>query len=93
MAELVATAGGGADPLGGPGDAPTGASPPRALEVLTSAERRVLDALGIRRRRGIGELVRETGLAPGAVMGALGALDATSLAARSGEGWVRRPPD
>ncbi|MRX45108.1 DNA-processing protein DprA [Agromyces kandeliae] len=70
-----------------------GRAPLPALDGLTSPERRVLDALAARRERTIGELVRSTGLAPGAVMGALGALDATGLAARSGEGWVRRPPD
>ncbi|GAA1061176.1 DNA-processing protein DprA [Agromyces bracchium] len=94
MAELVASVAAGAS-VGGEDDGSGGAAEaalPRALEVLTSAERRVLDALGTRRARAIGELVRDTGLTPGAVMGALGALDATGLAARSGEGWVRRPP-
>ncbi|WP_400999087.1 DNA-processing protein DprA [Agromyces sp. GXQ0307] len=94
MAELVASVGGGVGGSGdGDDDAMTGAPPPRRLEMLSSAERRVLDALGTRRSRPIGDLVRDTGLTPGAVMGALGALDATGLAARSGEGWVRRPPD
>ncbi|GAA1057030.1 hypothetical protein GCM10017608_09540 [Agromyces luteolus] len=90
MAELVTIGGVGVD-----GGTPPGAAsrPDHVLEGLTSAERRVLDALGVRRARTIDELVRSTGSTPGAVLGALGALDATGLAARSGEGWVRRPPD
>jgi len=92
MAELVRIGGIGADAddAAAAGAAPT---PNHLLDGLTSAERRVLDALGVRRARTIGELVRSTGASSGAVMGALGALDATGLAARSGEGWVRRPPD
>ncbi|WP_353814313.1 DNA-processing protein DprA [Agromyces sp. SYSU T00266] len=91
MAELVTVDGGGRD---GDGTRRVGA-PARqhVLDGLTSEERRVLDALGVRRRRTIDELVRSTGMGSGAVMGALGALDATGLAARSDEGWVRRPPD
>ncbi|RXZ42420.1 DNA-processing protein DprA, partial [Agromyces binzhouensis] len=93
MAELVIGAGVGlADGHGAAVDGPAPGAQV-ALEGLTSAERRVLDALAVRRVRTIAELVRSTGLAPGAVMGALGAMDATGLAARSGEGWVRRPPD
>jgi DNA processing protein len=89
MAELVSV--GTVDEAGG--DDGGAAAHPRASEALTSAERRVLDALGIRRARTIAELVRSTGMGAGAVLGALGALDATGLAARSGDGWVRPRPE
>jgi DNA processing protein len=91
MAELVVAA--SPDRMGAGADGVDAAARPRALEVLTSAERRVVDALGVRRARTIEELVRSTGMEAGAVMGALGALDATGLAGRSGEGWVRRRPE
>ncbi|WP_430645417.1 DNA-processing protein DprA [Agromyces sp. GXS1127] len=90
MAELVEF-----DGTGGPdgGSDPAATAPTRTLEVLTIEEQRVLDALGIRRPRTVAELVRTTGLTAGDVLGGLGALDATGLAARSGEGWVRRRPE
>ncbi|GAA2025378.1 DNA-processing protein DprA [Agromyces tropicus] len=65
----------------------------RALEALTSHERRVLDALSVRRSRSVDELIRATGMASGPVLGALGALDATGLVARAADGWVRRRPE
>lgn len=57
---------------------------------LTDEERRVLDALGPRRARTVVELAERTGLGTSAVIGALGALDATGLARRVEDGWVRR---
>ncbi|BDZ56177.1 DNA-processing protein DprA [Agromyces marinus] len=90
MAELVGVPDGGD---AGDGDVRTSASADptdRALAILTSDERRVLDALAMRRVRSIEELVRSTGMASGAVRGALGALDATGLATRAAGGWVRR---
>lgn len=57
---------------------------------LTDEERRVLDALGPRRARTVVELAERTGLGTSAVLGALGALDATGLARRVEDGWVRR---
>ncbi|MGR0219392.1 DNA-processing protein DprA [Agromyces sp. ZXT2-6] len=62
----------------------------RAVEGLTSDERRVLDALGVRRVRTVVDLAQRAGLDTGAVLGALGALDATGLARRLDDGWVRR---
>lgn len=61
-----------------------------ALDGLTSDERRVLDALGVRRGRTVADLAQRAGLGTGAVLGALGALDATGLARQLDEGWVRR---
>lgn len=61
----------------------------RSLD-LTSDERRVLDVLGPRRARTVVELAERTGLGISAVLGALGALDATGLARRVEDGWVRR---
>lgn len=57
---------------------------------LTEEERRVLEALGPRRARTVVELAERTGLGTSAVLGALGALDATGLARRVEDGWVRR---
>jgi DNA processing protein len=57
---------------------------------LTDEERRVLDALGPRRARTVVELAERTGLGTSAVLGVLGALDATGLARRVEDGWVRR---
>jgi DNA processing protein len=61
----------------------------RSLD-LTSDERRVLDVLGPRRARTVVELAERTGLGTSAVLGALGALDATGFARRVEDGWVRR---
>jgi DNA processing protein len=88
MAELVGDA--------GAGDGSNGARerPPRvddrALDGLTSDERRVLDALGVRRARTVVELAQRAGLGTSAVLGALGALDATGLVRQVADGWVRR---
>lgn len=88
MAELVGSAGGRTDAIDAREDRP----PVRdlALDGLTSDERRVLDALGVRRARTVLELAQRAGLDTGAVLGALGALDATGLARRLDDGWVRR---
>lgn len=88
MAELVGTAGGRTDAI----DDREGPAPvvDRALDGLTSDERRVLDALGVRRPRTVLELAQRAGLGTDAVLGALGALDATGLARRLDDGWVRR---
>lgn len=61
----------------------------RGLDLIDE-ERRVLDALGPRRARTVVELAERTGLGTSAVLGALGALDATGLARRVEDGWVRR---
>jgi DNA processing protein len=61
----------------------------RSLD-LTAEERRVLDVLGPRRARTVVELAERTGLGTSAVLGALGALDATGFARRVEDGWVRR---
>lgn len=61
-----------------------------ALDVLTDDERRVYDALGVRRARTVLELAERARLGTGAVMGGLGALEAIGLAQRVGGGWVRR---
>lgn len=88
MAELVGTAGSRTDAI----DDREGPAPvvDRALDGLTSDERRVLDALGVRRPRTVFELAQRAGLGTDAVLGALGALDATGLARRLDDGWVRR---
>ncbi|KZE90375.1 hypothetical protein AVP42_03020 [Agromyces sp. NDB4Y10] len=84
MAELVGAV--GSPDAAGP---EAGSTAPRAIELLTSDERRVLDALGVRRARTVTELATRSGLGTGAVLGALGALDATGLARRVDDGWVR----
>ncbi|GGI47275.1 DNA processing protein [Agromyces flavus] len=61
-----------------------------ALDDLTEAERRVFDALGVRRSRTVSELAERSRLGTGAVLGGLGALEATGLARRVADGWVRR---
>lgn len=61
-----------------------------ALDRLEDDERRVFDALGVRRARSVVELAERSGLGTGVVMGALGALEATGLARRARDGWVRR---
>ncbi|MFE5671931.1 DNA-processing protein DprA [Agromyces sp. NPDC056523] len=61
-----------------------------ALDGLADEERRVYDALGVRRSRTVAELAERSRLATGAVMGSLGALEATGLARRVADGWVRR---
>lgn len=88
MAELVGTAVGRTDATDH-GDA-SGSPVDLALDGLTSDERRVLDALGVRRARTVLELAQRAGLDTGAVLGALGALDATGLGRRLDDGWVRR---
>ncbi|MGR0318016.1 DNA-processing protein DprA [Agromyces sp. ZXT2-3] len=90
MAELVAF---GAEEDGDDDARSRPGAATRTLEVLTPEEHRVLDVLGIRRARTVRELVPATGMTAGDVLGALGALDATGLAARSGDGWVRRRPE
>jgi DNA processing protein len=87
VAELVLPADAPSDPT-----APRGAragTEDRALD-LAPEERRVLDALGLRRSRTVAELAERAGLDTSAVLGALGALDATGLARRVEDGWVRR---
>ena len=88
MAELVGTAGGRTDAVDDREFPPPVVD--RALDGLTSDERRVLDALGVRRPRTVLELAQRAGLGTDAVLGALGALDATGLARRLDDGWVRR---
>ena len=61
-----------------------------AIDRLEEDERRVFDALGVRRARTVGELAERSRLGSGAVMGALGALEATGLARSTLDGWVRR---
>lgn len=62
----------------------------RTSNALTPDERRVLDALGPRRARTVLELAERSELGTSAVLGALGSLDATGLARRHDDGWVRR---
>lgn len=88
MAELVAPVAAGEASNGGEARRPI--ADERALDGLTSDERRVLDALGVRRARTVTDLARRAGIGTGAVLGALGALDATGLARRVDDGWVRR---
>ena len=61
-----------------------------AVDGLEEDERRVYDALGVRRARTVEELAERSRLGAGAVMGALGALEATGLAQPTSDGWVRR---
>lgn len=88
MAELVPSSGTAT------ADAPAGEAhsrvASRATDELTDDEQRVLDALGVRRARTIAELAERAKLGVGAVMGALGALEATGLARAERDGWVRR---
>ncbi|MBM7505038.1 DNA-processing protein DprA [Agromyces aurantiacus] len=70
------------------GDRPTPSGP--ASHEPVDDERAVLRALGVRRARTVEELAERARVTPGAVMGALGALDAAGLARRAGQGWVRR---
>lgn len=88
MAELVGDAGAGDGSNGGRERHPL--VDDRALDGLTSDERRVLDALGVRRARTVVELAQRAGLGTSAVLGALGALDATGLVGQVADGWVRR---
>jgi len=55
----------------------------------TSEQIRVFDALSTRSPRSIPELARRSGLSPGAVRGALGALDLEGAAGEREAGWVR----
>lgn len=87
VAELVLPAGAPAAPVARGGT--RGRTDDRRLD-LPDEERRVLDALGVRRERTVVELAERTGLGTSAVLGALGALDATGLARRVEDGWVRR---
>jgi len=64
----------------GPGDTGRG---------RTSDQTRVFDALSARAPRSIPELARRSGLSPGAVRGALGALDLEGAAGEREAGWVR----
>ena len=61
-----------------------------AVDRLDEDERRVLDALGVRRAQTVEELAERSGLGTAAVLGALGALEATGLARPTGDGWVLR---
>ena len=83
-----------AEPAAGAGtDAGDGAILRRvhsAIDGLDEDERRVFDALGVRRARTVRELAERSRLGTGAVMGALGALEATGLARPTPDGWVRR---
>jgi DNA processing protein len=87
VAELVLPAGATAAPVAR--GRTRARSDDRGLD-LNDEERRVLDALGPRRARTVVELAERTGLGTSAVLGALGALDATGLARRVEDGWVRR---
>jgi DNA processing protein len=88
MAELVPAPSAATDETGA-GDGPSRVAS-RATDELTDDERRVLEALGVRRARTIAELAERAKLGVGAVMGALGALEATGLARAERDGWVRR---
>jgi DNA processing protein len=95
MAELVPAARladphADADADGGGGDGAILRRVHGAVDGLEEDERRVYDALGVRRARTVGELAQRSRLGAGAVMGALGALEATGLARPTSDGWVRR---
>ena len=87
MAELVHMAGTAAGDASA--DDGRGLVASRAMDELTDDERRVFDALGVRRARTIIELAERAKLGVGAVMGALGALEATGMARAERDGWVR----
>jgi DNA processing protein len=88
MAELLVSAGRSGVAFGQRDTTPR--ADDRALDGLTTDERRVLDALGVRSARTVADVAKRSGLGTGAVLGALGALDATGLARRQDDGWVRR---
>lgn len=60
-----------------------------ASDGLGWRERRVLDAVPVRRPAPLASIGRLAGLGPTEAMAALGALDALGLVERAGDGWVR----
>ncbi|WP_157001329.1 DNA-processing protein DprA [Agromyces laixinhei] len=74
----------------GPSTGAGGEAPTRRWGVETTPEAvRVLDALSSRSPRELADVARRCGMAPTAVMGVLGGLEAAALAARHPQGWLR----
>jgi DNA processing protein len=82
-----------AELLGRIGDdlAPERTGPSGPEDRLAPPERAVLDALPFRRPVAAGEVARLTTLALGDVVGALGRLELSGMAARDADGWRKTP--
>lgn len=92
-AQLVTDAEEAAELLGRIGDdlAPERTGPSGPEDRLAPPERAVLDALPFRLPVAAGEVARLTTLALGDVVGALGRLELSGMAARDADGWRKTP--
>jgi DNA processing protein len=70
---------------------PPGAEPPGPLDGLPPLDRRLLDALPLRRPAGVNTLVTASGLATSQVLGGLARLERAGLAIAQAGAWRRAP--